>query len=154
MWTWGGGDQAPRERVLIVSEDMGGERKLSLGNCIEFEDTSRLVYMQRQRFWVERAFGQAEGELGMGQYQVRKWQGWHHHMALVCMVCLFSLQEQLLAENEVPLLSVRDIVELLEHYLPRKGRTEEEVFEAMRESHKRRMWPTTPSGKRPVGRRD
>ena len=139
VWTWGGDAQAPRERVLVVSEDMDGERKLSLGNCIELEDTSRLVYMQRQRYWIEHAFGQAKGELGMGQYQVRKWQGWHHHMALVCIACLFSLQEQLLAQSEVPLLSVRDIVELLEHYLPRKGRTEEDVFEAMRQRHKRRQ---------------
>jgi hypothetical protein len=57
-------------------------------------------------------------------------------MEPVCMVCLFSLQEQLLAESEVSLLSERDIVERLEHYLPRKGRTEKEVYEAMRERHK------------------
>lgn len=139
VWTWSGDAQAPRERVLIVSEDADGERKLSLGNCIDVEDTSRLVYMQRQRFWIEHAFGQAKSELGMDQYQVRKWQGWHHHMAMVCIAYLFSLKEQLLAESEVPLLSVRDVTELLEYYLPRKGRTEQEVFEAMRERHKRRQ---------------
>lgn len=139
VWTWDGGSDEPRQRVLILSDDAEGERKISLGNCICIEDTSRLAYMQRQRFWIEHAFGQAKSELGMGQYQVRKWQGWHHHMALVCMAYLFTLKEQLLMESEVPLLSVRDVTELLECYLPRKGRTEEEVFEAMKQRHKRRQ---------------
>lgn len=139
VWTWGGDASKPRQRVLVVSEDCDGEMKYSLSNCIDIEDTSRLVYMQRQRFWIEHAFGQAKSELGMSQFQMRKWQGWHHHMALVCMAFLFTLKEQILLECDVPLLSVRDVTELLEHYLPKKNRSEEEVLETIRSRHRRRQ---------------
>jgi hypothetical protein len=45
----------------------------------------------------------------MSDYQVRKWQGWHHHHALVLMACLFVLKEKLGHAAEAPLLSVRDV---------------------------------------------
>lgn len=55
---------------------------------------------------------------------------------MACMANLSTPKELLLAESEVPLL--RDIVALLKNHLPRKGRTEQEVFEAMRERPQRR----------------
>ena len=51
--------------------------------------------MQRQRYWVERVFEDAKSECGMADYQVRKWQAWHHHMALVMMAMLFMLTERM-----------------------------------------------------------
>jgi len=76
--------------------------------------------MQAQRFWIERAFQDAKSELGMAQYEVRSWRGWHHHIALVCLAMLFVLKERLLAAEHTPLLSTQDIVELLAYYLPRR----------------------------------
>jgi len=43
---------------------------------------------------VERSFEDEKGECGMADYQVRKWTGWHHHMALVMMAMLFMLDER------------------------------------------------------------
>jgi SRSO17 transposase len=139
VWTWKKDARQPRERTLIVSEDADGEIKTSLSNCVDTRDPRRLVYMQRQRFWIEHAFGQAKSQLGMAQYQVRKWLGWHHHIALACLASLFALKEQMLQQAEIPLLSVRDITELLEYYLPRKGRSESEVIQAMLDRHRRRQ---------------
>ena len=31
---------------------------------------------------IEASFKRGKGEVGMDEYQVRTWQGWHHHMAL------------------------------------------------------------------------
>ena len=31
---------------------------------------------------IEASFKRDKGEVGMDEYQVRIWQGWHHHMAL------------------------------------------------------------------------
>ena len=42
-------------------------------------------------------------------------------------------------ERETPLLSVRDITELLDYYLPRRGMTEKEVIGRIRERHKKRQ---------------
>jgi hypothetical protein len=47
--------------------------------------TRRLSWMQRQRYWVERCFENGKGQCGMADYQVRLWNGWHHHMVLVMM---------------------------------------------------------------------
>jgi SRSO17 transposase len=37
---------------------------------------SEYAYFQIQRYWVERTFDDAKNELGMSDYQVRKWNGW------------------------------------------------------------------------------
>jgi len=39
--------------------------------------------MQGQRFWIEQAFADAKGSLGMAQYEVHEWRGCHYHMTLL-----------------------------------------------------------------------
>ncbi|MCC5021887.1 MAG: hypothetical protein J6386_03375 [Candidatus Synoicihabitans palmerolidicus] len=51
---------------------------------------------------------------------MRVWPGWHHHMTLVAMAMLFFPKLCTQVHAQVPLLSVRDITELLDYYLPRK----------------------------------
>jgi hypothetical protein len=80
--------------------------------------------MQRQRYWVERTFEDAKSESGMGDYQVRKWSAWHHHMALVMMAMVFMLSEKIKHENTYPLLSCAGIEDLLAHFLPRRDTTQ------------------------------
>jgi len=41
----------------------------------------------------------------MADYQVRPWNGWHHHMALVMMAMLFMLTERLRLKNHCNLRS-------------------------------------------------
>jgi SRSO17 transposase len=31
---------------------------------------------------IEASFQRGKGEAGMDEYEVRTWQGWHHHIAL------------------------------------------------------------------------
>ena len=78
--------------------------------------------MQTQRFWIKRALQDAKSELGMADYEVRGWRAWHHHQTMICLTLLFTLKERLAHAADVPLLSVRDIVDLLESYLPRRSR--------------------------------
>ena len=112
--------------------------KYSLSNAPMETSWKRLAFIQAQRFWIERVFQDAKSEIGMAQYEVRGWRAWHHHMAMVCMAMLFLARERILAVEQAPLLSARDVVELLAHYLPRRNRTEQEVLEAMRTRHKLR----------------
>jgi hypothetical protein len=72
-------------------------------------------------------------------YQVRKWSGWHHHMALVFMAMLFMLEERLRAADVYPLLSCSDIEELLKQFLPRRAVTQEEVLAQMQKRHRKRF---------------
>src|SRR5882724_6094879 len=42
---------------------------------------------------IEASFKRGKGEVGMDAYQVRTWQGWHHHMALSLMAVWFLIGE-------------------------------------------------------------
>ena len=65
--------------------------------------------MQAQRFWIERAFEDQKGELGMSDYQIRKYIAWYHHQALVMLALLFVNKQKILHQENIPLLSVRDV---------------------------------------------
>jgi SRSO17 transposase len=138
VWLWNKTSASPRRRLLVVRRDADGQFKYSLSNAPSETSWERLGYMQAQRFWIERAFQDAKSELGMAQYEVRTWKGWHHHMALVCLAMLFVTKERLLAQEDTPLLSARDIVELLDVYLPRRHRDPEEVLRIMQFRHRQR----------------
>ena len=60
-------------------------------------------------------------------------------MALVCLAMLFMLKERGRAKAHTPLLSARDIVELLAIYLPRRPRNEAEVLRQMKRRHEARQ---------------
>lgn len=140
VWMWDEKKaKPPRMRMLLVREDESGEMKYSLTNLPVETELQRLAYIQNQRYWIENAFHEAKSQLGMAQYQVRVWQGWHHHMALVCMVTVFMAREKRKKRVEFPLLSYRDIVELLDHYLPRRNREEKEVHEQIKKRHAARQ---------------
>lgn len=135
VWVWDGGEDKARERWLVVRREADGSYKYSMGNAPVETSLGKLGRMQAQRYYIERAFQDAKSELGMAHYEVRGWRGWHHHMALCCLAQLFSLKARRRHRKEHPLLSVRDIVELLAIYLPRKNRDEAGVLAAMRARH-------------------
>ena len=85
------------------------ETKYSISNGGLNEYTHHeYAYFVAQRYWVERTFDDSKNELGMSDYQVRKWLGWHHHHALVFMAGLFLLKRKLEFEDSAPLMSMRD----------------------------------------------
>lgn len=115
VWVWDGEEAQVRERTLIVRKSIPQGRaekkeiKYSLSNgSPEHYSIEEFAYFQAQRYWVERDLQNAKSELGMSDYQVRKWLGWHHHHAILFMALLFMLQERLDHETQYPLMSVRD----------------------------------------------
>jgi len=136
VWQWEG--KAARARRLVVREERDGSRKYSLGNPPSSTTWERLAFMQAQRFWIERSFQDAKSELGLADYEVRGWTGWHHHVCLVCLAQLFTLLEKRLARKTRPLLSVRDIVDLLDFFLPPRPRTEAELLRRLDQRHRAR----------------
>jgi len=111
VWVYEGGIDEIKERVLIITKTVDGKKdiKYSLSNgTIDQYTAEEYAYFQIQRYWVERTFDDAKNELGMSDYQIRKWNGWHHHHSLVFMANLFLLQQKIKHEQEAPLMSVRD----------------------------------------------
>jgi SRSO17 transposase len=139
IWVWDGKSSSARPRRLIVRQEADGTFKYSMSNAAPDTPWERLAYMQAQRFWIERCFQDAKSELGMAQYEVRGWPGWHHHITLSCLALLFLLKERSGASGHTPLLSARDIVELLALYLPRRPRDETEVLRQMQQRHAARQ---------------
>lgn len=137
VWVWPEGQAEPRVWWLVMREDGEGEIKYTLINGPATISLEELAILQGGRHFVERTFEDAKSHVGMGDYQVRKWLGWHHHMALVGLAMLFVLEERLLAAKEYPLLSVRDVVELMSWYFM-KHPSLEELVEAMGRRHRRR----------------
>ena len=58
---------------------------------------------------------------------------------LVYMATVFMLSEKRRTRAAFPLLSCRDIVELRDHYLPRRGREESEVHAQIKKRHAARQ---------------
>ena len=68
----------------------------------------KYAYFVAQRYWVERTFDNAKNELGMSDYQTRKWKSWHHHHSLIMLASAFIMRQQIDNQSEVLLLSFRD----------------------------------------------
>ena len=51
----------------------------------------------------------------MAEHQVRRWQAWHHHMALVMIATMFLGKECMAHRETAELLSWRDWVEIMRH---------------------------------------
>jgi SRSO17 transposase len=54
-----------------------------------------------RRWAIEEAFAQGKGEVGLDQYEVRSWVGWHRHMtlAMAAHALLALTRAQLLART-------------------------------------------------------
>ena len=139
VYVWEATRAEPLRLTLLVTENLDGtERKYTLSNAPEKTSLRRLVFQQRQRYWVERVFEDGKGTCGLADYQVQKWSGWHHHMALVMLAMHFMLTERLAQHETTPLLSCADIEVLLAHFLPRRDVDEAEVFRQMERRHRLR----------------
>jgi len=141
VWLWDGQEPAAHCWHLIVRREIGSPReiKYSLSNAPEGTTTERLAYQQAQRFWVEQALRNAKSESGLGGYQLRLWQGWHHHMAMVMLAMLFMFEVRREHKTDLSLLSCHDIVEVLRVLLPRANVTYDEILQQLEERHRRRQ---------------
>jgi SRSO17 transposase len=140
VWLWDGSESEARCWHLVAIRELDSPKtiKYVLSNAAAETSLERLVFMQRQRFWIERCFEDAKSESGLADYQVRGWRAWHHHMALVLMAMLFMLEEKLSNRESYPLLSCSDIEILLAHFLPRRDVTVTEVVRQMEARHEAR----------------
>lgn len=139
VWLWDG--QEPKANcwhLVIRSEVKANKIKYSLSNAGENTSSERLVYMQAQRYWIERSFQDSKMQCGLGEYQARKWRSWHHHMAMVMMAMLFMLEQRLLCKEFDPFTSCSDVVQILSFLLPKRAVTIDEVFRQMEVRHKKR----------------
>lgn len=144
VWLWNGTEEKPRRWTLLIVRNPTDHDDLhyALTNAAEDTKLLNLVQIERQRFWIEHALGDAKSEIGMAQYEVRSWIGWHRHMTLCMMANLFSVMERVRVASKIPLLSARDvrcvIAEMIVH--PEKAR--DKIYKIIASRQKQR-WAST-----------
>jgi SRSO17 transposase len=139
VWLWDGKEKVARPWWLTIVKCSDGEIKAFICNAADTITLQRLVETHAQRYWIERTFQDAKTSFGMADYQARKWNSWQHHMTLVSLAMLFGMQERIHHNSIDGLLSYQDIVELLDFYLPRADRTEEELLKNITRRHVKRL---------------
>ena len=70
----------------------GSELKLYVTNAPPGVPLLLLGQVASRRWTIETGFEQTKGEVGLDEYEVRSWRGWHHHVALALLAGLFLLQ--------------------------------------------------------------
>ena len=94
---WESRDSLPgRACWLVLRHNLdGSEPKYYLSNAPPDTPLLRLAQVGAMRWPIETEFQTEKGETGLDEYEVRSWQGWHHHitMAMLAGVFLLSLQQ-------------------------------------------------------------
>lgn len=89
-------DGLPGPEVWLVLRRSlsAGELKTYLCNAPADIPQQQLVHTSGLRWPLEICFETGKQELGMGDYEVRSWRGWHHHMTLVILALGFLVRVQ------------------------------------------------------------
>ena len=58
---------------------------------------------------IEASFKRGKSEAGMDEYQVRTWEGWHHHMALTLIAIWFLMSETHRGQQYTPALTLPQV---------------------------------------------
>ncbi|MDO9528958.1 MAG: transposase [Syntrophales bacterium] len=84
-----------RECWLFLRKNADGEIKYSLCNAPQDMFMEEMVQMSAKRWSIEQLFQEGKSYLGMADYEVRSYTGWHRHMTLVFLIMHFLLSVRL-----------------------------------------------------------
>ena len=89
------GRLGPSETLLVI-RSLGPETRIwyALSNARRRERLPRLVAVHGERHRIEEVLQEGKGEVGLAQYEVRSWVGWHHHMTLALLGLWFLTLER------------------------------------------------------------
>jgi SRSO17 transposase len=89
------GHVGPAETVVVIrSLGKAPQTWYTLSNACREERLPVLVGVHSERHRVEEVLQEGKGEVGLGQYEVRSWVGWHHHRTLSLLALWFLTLER------------------------------------------------------------
>jgi SRSO17 transposase len=83
-----GSDTAPGwEKGLLIRRSLAAPQELAfyLTHAADGTALADLVQVAGTRWAIEACFEAAKGEVGLDQYEVRSWTGWHRHVTLAML---------------------------------------------------------------------
>jgi SRSO17 transposase len=98
-------DELPGPDVWLVlrrSLDEEPQLKTYLSNAPADIPCTELVRVAGMRWPVETAIEDGKDNLGMNEYMVRSWRGWHHHMTLCILAHHFLVRTQIRLKRGLP----------------------------------------------------
>lgn len=124
------------------------EHKFYLSNASVETPSACFARIAGMRWPIETCFEEGKQQLGMGDYQVRSWTGWHHHMTFVILAHIFLMRVQRRMVDKAPQLTLPQAVLLMKASLPQPEFSAEQTIEivnyyqerheAARKSHRKR----------------
>jgi SRSO17 transposase len=95
------------EETLVVFRERQGRKTIKHDYCLSnapfdtpLREFARVLNAEHR---VEECLRRAKGEAGLAHYQVRTWEGWHHHQTLALIATWFLTQEKRRGEKIGPL---------------------------------------------------
>lgn len=89
----GSGKRAAVRRETLLITRRGNERWYYLSNGRGFS-VGKMAKAAACRHYVEQSLEVAKGDVGIDEYEVRSWVGWHHHMTLSLLALFFLVRER------------------------------------------------------------
>lgn len=79
---------------VVLRRTLDGEPELKtyLCNAPAAMPWETVVWLLGRRWPVEQAIKESKDELGMDQYEVRGWRGWHHHLTMTLLAHHFLMR--------------------------------------------------------------
>jgi SRSO17 transposase len=90
------------ESLLVFRERQGDgtwRHDYLLSNEIASDPPSEMAWVYKAEHRIEECLKQAKGEAGLADYQVRTWEGWHHHQCLSLLASWFLCEEARRGKN-------------------------------------------------------
>ena len=94
VWEYREGLPGRACRLLLRRNLDGSEPRFYLANLPPDTPLRTLAQIAAVRWVIETDFQIAKGETGLDEYEVRSWQGWHHHITLALLAAAFLLTLQ------------------------------------------------------------
>lgn len=114
------GNLPATELWLIIRRNLDdpAEIKYFFSNAPATMPLNEFVRISGMRWPIETIFEEAKGEVGLDQYEMRSWQGWHHHMVLVSLAHHFLVRLRIRFQEQAPALTIYQVRFLLCCVLP------------------------------------
>jgi SRSO17 transposase len=89
-------------RWLLMRRGIAEPEEIAYYLCYGPAQTSvhGLIRIAGRRWVIEDCFEQAKGEVGLDEYEVRKWDGWHRHVTLCSLAHAYLVVVRSVAEYE------------------------------------------------------